>query len=260
MGGHLKELCHLGLRRAAARSAGCSWGSGGHGCGCVWNARGRRRSALLCALGTGGARRAHGGRVLGEGTRGARHDPSPAGRAVRGAPALAFRAAPRPCPRANVPSPGTVAHCSPARPGLGAAPPDLHALQSQRVKVRSAPRYSSPGGGPPGPPRQALCVSARPAGPPATCQPGPQRRRPSPMLIKLAGPAAAPRSFPPTLPTPPGLWGCQWGPGRLCLSALASPRPPNLEPGPPAPKCSFSKSVDQASKDHTPTPLLWVWA
>lgn len=155
--------------------------------------------------------------------------PQPAGRAVRGAPALAFRAAPRPCPRANVPSAGTVAHCSPARPGLGAAPPDLHALQSQRVKVRSAPRYSSPGGGPPGPPRQALCVSARPAGPPATCQPGPQRRRPSPMLIKLAGPAAAaPRSFPPTLPTPPGLWGASGGlPGRLCLSALASPRPPN---------------------------------
>lgn len=93
--------------------------------------------------------------------------------------------------------------------GLARPRRDLHALQSQRFKVRSAGRpspawprsYSSPrrreplarppqrvnGRAPP--PSEALCVSARPAGPArdVPARPAaPPRQRPSPMLISLA--------------------------------------------------------------------------
>lgn len=104
--------------------------------------------------------------------------------------------------------PGT--HREAQRPrGLARPRRDLHALQSQRFKVRSAGRpspawprrYSSPrrreplarppqrvnGRAPP--PSEALCVSARPAGPArdVPARPAaPLRQRPSPMLISLA--------------------------------------------------------------------------
>lgn len=127
--------------------------------------------------------------------------------------------------------------------GLARPLHDLHALQSQRFKVRSTGRpspawprrYSSPqrreplarpsqrvnGRAPP--PSEALCVSAGPAGPardvpawPAA----PPRQRPSPMLISLAAASgrAACRREPlasPARPPPPGSPCCQEPPAPL---------------------------------------------
>lgn len=154
-----------------------------------------------------------------------------------------------------VPSPqhrtGTAAHCSPGHTGREAQRPrglarprrDLHALQSQRFKVRSAGRpspawprrYSSPrrreplarppqrvnGRAPP--PSEALCVSARPAGPArdVPARPAaPLRQRPSPMLISLAArlggrPAAGSPLRPLPGPLPPGSPCCQESPAPL---------------------------------------------
>ena len=104
--------------------------------------------------------------------------------------------------------PGT--HREAQRPrGLARPRRDVHALQSRRFKVRSAGRpspawprrYSSPRrreplarppqrvNGREPPPSEALCVSARPAGPArdVPARPAaPLRQRPSPMLISLA--------------------------------------------------------------------------
>lgn len=138
--------------------------------------------------------------------------------------------------------PGT--HREAQRPrGLARPRRDLHALQSQRFKVRSAGRpspawprrYSSPrrreplarppqrvnGRAPP--PSEALCVSARPAGPArdVPARPAaPLRQRPSPMLISLAarlgGRPAAARS--PLRPLP----------GPLPQAPPAARSPPHL--------------------------------
>lgn len=138
--------------------------------------------------------------------------------------------------------PGT--HREAQRPrGLARPRRDLHALQSQRFKVRSAGRpspawprrYSSPqrreplarppqrvnGRAPP--PSEALCVSARPAGPArdVPARPAaPLRQRPSPMLISLAArlggrPAAGSPLRPLPGPLPPGSPCCQEPPAPL---------------------------------------------
>lgn len=147
-------------------------------------------------------------------------------------PALAFRAAPPgACPRRSQPAAprgdsGALFARTPRaaqRPrGLARPRRDLHALQSQRFKVRSAGRpsparprrYSSPrrreflaarARAAPArewrapPPSEALCVSARPAGPArdVPARPAaPPRQRPSPMLISLAARLSPPRSLP----------------------------------------------------------------
>lgn len=122
--------------------------------------------------------------------------------------------------------------------GLARPCRDLHALQSQRFKVRSSGRpsparprrYSSPGGGnssPPAPgpplrvngrappPSEALCVSVWPAGHArdVPARPAaPPRQRPSPMLIS---------------------WQRVWAGGRAATKAPARCPPPHGTSDPP---------------------------
>lgn len=164
-----------------------------------------------------------------------------------------WHSAPRRRVRARaVPSPrlraGTVAHCSPGHPGrrsaLGAwRGPAAICMRSSHKGSRSGARGGRappgpgailrPGGGnssPPAPgpplrvngrappPSEALCVSARPAGPAGDvpARPAePPRQRPSPMLISLAArPGGRPRWEPPAFParSPPASSCCREAP------------------------------------------------
>lgn len=192
-----------------------------------------------------------------------------------------------------VPSPrlraGTVAHCSPGHPGrrsaLGAwRGPAAICMRSSHKGSRSGAQGGRappgpgailrPGGGnssPPAPgpplrvngrgppPSEALCVSARPAGPArdVPARPAePPRQRPSPMLISLAArPGGRPGGSPPrSLPGAPSL---PLLPGGPQVPRQGSPAPHSSSGGPSSHSTSTppTRRPSPPAARRTPAPM-----